>query len=869
MNQPMLSLTPSFPGGQPQQMGINNPNAPMGMLGPGPQNPNGQRYPMQMNPNSNLHHHQQPRPMVMRPGQNGQPSNQMVGAHMAGLGHMGFQNPGLPQGPQMVRRVASQPQLNQGAPHMGPMPQANMPMGMNAQTSMPAQLRAAQNQQAAQHQIRQLGQMPGEMGLGGMRQGNLQNGGRPNQQQLMNSLSQPPSIQSPQNNFGPMQHQGPPLSSSPRPGSLTPNMTMGGPGPQSRHGDDFMYGGNPQFQAGPSNPNRLSSSGGSFPFVPVPSSTPPIPLDMSQPMQPGMGNNQPGAQNRSGFPLTPAQQFEQMQHSNDNYPPFGIGHPTGPPRPPSNSHQLPPQHHSSPDPLYPQRPLSAARPNSQSGPPPQPSRPTQPQAQANQVGHVRVPSMTQQPQSQQPLPIAPRPPAPGAVGSLGSSPASSTTQSSSDQPPNGTVSVPRPQPALVTLALGNGQGLIRLLQFSGNLSNESKTKLQLSWWNDLIKEYFTPKAIMKFTLWRDNQRNEAKPFEIGVPILPRFFLVTTQSGVKSMTLTLDGARERMFSHGHAIVECVTAVWTYRYTNGYIVTLRGPLTAHVVITSPHPPGSSQTTGNYILKFEDFQFDANFHDKYISLDSIAGPKTIESPKQPSPDDPPIADDPKKWDEPRLMIKDGSIPGEPVNAFGIPQATMRCLELAESVVQMTDLITFANDATLGPLDALSRFSNKIKESQGFMPGASMNPMIHMNGLPSLPLNGIPQQQLSFAPYPDHGSTLYSSAPQSITNPQGSSNSGMMQNQNSGLGTNSAMSSPQNAPPSAQNSPQKQHKTIPGSATSSGNTPASSANTPALTNASLKRKSGADATSPTTATSTEQPPKRATRKRGRTQGG
>lgn len=30
--------------------------------------------------------------------------------------------------------------------------------------------------------------------------------------------------------------------------------------------------------------------------------------------------------------------------------------------------------------------------------------------------------------------------------------------------------------------------------------------------------------------------------EITVPILPRFLLVTTQSGVKSMTLTLDGAR---------------------------------------------------------------------------------------------------------------------------------------------------------------------------------------------------------------------------------------------------------------------------------------------------------------------------------------
>jgi len=80
------------------------------------------------------------------------------------------------------------------------------------------------------------------------------------------------------------------------------------------------------------------------------------------------------------------------------------------------------------------------------------------------------------------------------------------------------------------MQIGQGQALIRLLQFSGVLASESRTvrlneflyhfelglnflqKLQLSWWSDLIKEYFTPKAVMKLTLWKDNQRNEAKPF---------------------------------------------------------------------------------------------------------------------------------------------------------------------------------------------------------------------------------------------------------------------------------------------------------------------------------------------------------------------
>ncbi|KAK7471188.1 hypothetical protein VKT23_002598 [Stygiomarasmius scandens] len=302
-----------------------------------------------------------------------------------------------------------------------------------------------------------------------------------------------------------------------------------------------------------------------------------------------------------------------------------------------------------------------------------------------------------------------------------------------------------------TTALGYGVGLIRLLQFSGILANENKQKkLQLVWWNDLIREYFTPKAIMRFTLWKDNQRNEAKPFEIGVPILPRFFLVTTQSGVKSMTLTLDGARERLYAPGHAVVECVSAVWTYKYANGYTVALRGPLTVHVVLTAPPPPGTTGANGpspngagmhpqgigggNYLLKFEDFQFDAMQHDKYIALESIMGPRSMESPRTPRSRHPippgPLGvngisgddlvggammsnigggmgggggvgdDDDRKWEEPRVMIEKGFIPGEPVNAFGIPQATMRCLELAESVAQMSDLIAFSSEKHLGPI-------------------------------------------------------------------------------------------------------------------------------------------------------------------------
>jgi hypothetical protein len=157
-----------------------------------------------------------------------------------------------------------------------------------------------------------------------------------------------------------------------------------------------------------------------------------------------------------------------------------------------------------------------------------------------------------------------------------------------------------------------------------------------------------------------------------------------------MTLSLDGARERLVSSNHAIIECVTAAWTCKYTNGYTVTLRGPLTAHVILVRSQGAHSQP----FSLKFENLEFVANFHDKSISLESIMGhrnpelspPKTPRTRNAPTPTANGSAaqaktEDEKKWEEPRVIIDRASIPGEPVNAFGIPQATMRCLEVSSA--------------------------------------------------------------------------------------------------------------------------------------------------------------------------------------------
>lgn len=202
-----------------------------------------------------------------------------------------------------------------------------------------------------------------------------------------------------------------------------------------------------------------------------------------------------------------------------------------------------------------------------------------------------------------------------------------------------------------------------------------------------------------------------------MPILPRFFLVTAQSGVKGMLLQLDGVKERAYSNQYCQIEAPAAAWQYKYSSGYVVTLRGPLTAQVNIVpfTPEqqqlaPPGSP----NYTLKIHWMHFEANTHERLLSVDGIvgtrreegAGPQTPrlatrippllqpnQQQHQPAQPHQPngivkveeqeqqeqLRRSEKRVEESRVYISQCTIPAEPVNAFGIPQATMRCLEVS----------------------------------------------------------------------------------------------------------------------------------------------------------------------------------------------
>jgi len=174
-----------------------------------------------------------------------------------------------------------------------------------------------------------------------------------------------------------------------------------------------------------------------------------------------------------------------------------------------------------------------------------------------------------------------------------------------------------------------------------------------------------------------------------------------------MTLSLDGARERVVGPNHVAVQCVSAVWTYRYRNGYTVTLRGPFTAYVVVIPNAAQNGASARSAHLatcdLVIDRIHFDSNRYEKHVAVEAIGGTRldankppqvgnaptpspTINGadvlpPPPPQPPQPPrqaSQRDDEKWEEPRITFERASIPAEPVNVFGIPQATMRCLEV-----------------------------------------------------------------------------------------------------------------------------------------------------------------------------------------------
>ncbi|GAA6018470.1 hypothetical protein JCM10207_000904 [Rhodosporidiobolus poonsookiae] len=80
---------------------------------------------------------------------------------------------------------------------------------------------------------------------------------------------------------------------------------------------------------------------------------------------------------------------------------------------------------------------------------------------------------------------------------------------------------------------------------------------------------------------------------------------------------------------------------------------------------------------------------------------------------------------------------MPVSPVGTFGVTEMAMRCLEIAESVAQLQDLIGFSLDTNTGPIQSLARYADRHR---ALVSGQGTNPHSTPSGAGSLPLPPVP---------------------------------------------------------------------------------------------------------------------------------
>ncbi|CAG8727449.1 3661_t:CDS:2 [Cetraspora pellucida] len=191
---------------------------------------------------------------------------------------------------------------------------------------------------------------------------------------------------------------------------------------------------------------------------------------------------------------------------------------------------------------------------------------------------------------------------------------------------------------------------MRLLSFAEQLGDNIIHWKEVHW-RELTNRFFADDTSMKYTLWAPI--SQKKFFEIKYQVIPRFYQTFIESGVIKIQLILGNPRPSQYNQ----VVCPSASIVYHYRNGIQVVAPGQLTV---------------TFNGNLKMMEFDFQTTKYTEFL---------------------------PKQQCHEFIQIP------SPLNEYGIPHKTMRCLEVGEGVDYMHDVMMHTiNNRNIGPIHALS---------------------------------------------------------------------------------------------------------------------------------------------------------------------
>ncbi|GBB91424.1 hypothetical protein RclHR1_18700001 [Rhizophagus clarus] len=216
----------------------------------------------------------------------------------------------------------------------------------------------------------------------------------------------------------------------------------------------------------------------------------------------------------------------------------------------------------------------------------------------------------------------------------------------------------------------SGRSILRVLLFGDYLAGEyTQNKKDIGYWKKIVFEFFSEEGRMIYGLWSPESGNRS--FDIPYPVISRFFQVNFESGVTSIQLSMNSIKENFTTPVSIANNCMAynstveakASLIYNYEDGSRVVASGRLKVRL---------------NHNLKIDCFEFNTEKHMEYV-------------PRQ------------------QTML-----PESPIGPMGIPIKTLRCLEVAEGVVTLHDLIEKSISSSKGPIATLYAITNPEQQSQ-----------------------------------------------------------------------------------------------------------------------------------------------------------
>ncbi|CAG8434129.1 4737_t:CDS:2 [Ambispora gerdemannii] len=207
-----------------------------------------------------------------------------------------------------------------------------------------------------------------------------------------------------------------------------------------------------------------------------------------------------------------------------------------------------------------------------------------------------------------------------------------------------------------------GGFIMRLLLFGEYLGNDKTilghyhTKKDIHYWKVFAQFFFAEDVYMKYTLCNERTDNIGKTYELKYPVIPRYYQTFFESGVTSIQLILGSPKEQDMGNGCQL-DCPKASMVYYYENGSQVVHSG----HLIVMF-----------NQTSKINSFEFRTRNFTEYIPRSHVTKnmPNDIES--------------------------------SVVSEFGIPQRTLRCLDLAEGSDLIQGVMMESMQKRVGPIQA-----------------------------------------------------------------------------------------------------------------------------------------------------------------------